>query len=107
MSKVFIIKNQDDFYLTRQNEWNNGSEAALLFKTPHHDIALNTLIELNSKDIHLRGVIMEVETSDKGLPIVEVIAQAQMSFEQDSGLTSDTMQDPEIPANNDGENLQD
>lgn len=68
---VFVIRNQHGLYLTRQNEWVDGHDAAPLFKTPFRDVALNTLIELNARDIELRGVIMEAEVNDKGLPLVE------------------------------------
>lgn len=67
---VFVIRNQHGLYLTRQNEWVDGHDPAPLFKTPFRDVALNTLIEVNAKDIELRGVITEVEVNDKGLPRV-------------------------------------
>jgi len=67
---VFVIQNQHGYYLTRQNEWNDGHDAAALFKTPYRDIALNTLIELNAKDIELRGNIVSVALNEKGVPIV-------------------------------------
>jgi hypothetical protein len=68
---VFVIRNQNGLYLTRHNEWQTGDEPATLFKTLHRDIALNTLIELNAKDIELRGAIVDVATDDKGLPHIE------------------------------------
>lgn len=67
---VFVIRNQHGLYLTRQNEWVYGHDPAPLFKTPFRDVALNTLIEVNAKDIELRGVIAEVEVNDRGLPRV-------------------------------------
>jgi len=67
---VFVIHNQHGLYLTRQNEWVDGHDPAPLFKAAFRDVALNTLIELNAKDIELRGVIIEVEVNDKGLPRV-------------------------------------
>jgi len=67
---VFVIRNQHGLYLTRQNEWVDGHDAAPLFKAAFRDMALNTLIELNAKDIELRGVLVEVEVNDKGLPKV-------------------------------------
>ena len=70
---VFVIQNQHGFYLTRQNEWNDGHEAAALFKSPYRDIALNTLIEMNAKDIELRGNIVSVALNEKGVPVVAPI----------------------------------
>lgn len=81
MSILFVIKNQDELYLTKQSEWEDGRDANQLFKSPHHDIALNTLIEVNSKDITLRGEIISVDSNAKGLPVVEVTAQAQLTME--------------------------
>lgn len=78
MSKLFVIRNQDNLYLSKQGEWLNGSEVQPLFRTPHHDIALNTMIEHNAKDISLRGDILNVDSTEKGQPIVEVLAQAQL-----------------------------
>ena len=78
MSNLFVIRNQGNLYLSKQGEWLNGGEVQPLFRTPHHDIALNTLIEHNAKDISLRCDILSVEGTDKGQPIVEVLAQAQL-----------------------------
>ncbi len=80
MNQLFIIRNQGNFYLTRQEEWHNGNEPAALFKTPHYDIALNTLIEMNTKHFALRAEVMAVEANARGVPIVEVLAQAQMEL---------------------------
>lgn len=74
MGQVFVIRNQDGLYLTKQQQWHNGEEANLLFKSTHHDVALNTLIEANAKDFTLRLEIIQIETNEKGLPLVEVTA---------------------------------
>lgn len=73
MATTFVIRNQDGHYLTKKEAlWLDGSEANYLFKTPHEDIALNTLIETNSQQIHIRGEIVEVDTDKKGMPVVEI-----------------------------------
>ncbi|MEM8593582.1 MAG: hypothetical protein AAGF06_02025, partial [Pseudomonadota bacterium] len=73
MPKVFVIQNKDGHYLTKKNDyWLDGSEPNVLFKTPHHDVALNTLIEFNSKHIDVRAEILEVDSTQKGLPVVEI-----------------------------------
>lgn len=74
MRQVFVIRNQDGLYLTKQHEWHTGDEANLLFKSDHHDVALNTLIEINAKDFTLRLEIIAVETNEKGIPLVDVQA---------------------------------
>ena len=96
MSKLFVIRNQNNLYLSKQNEWLDGNDVKPLFKTPHHDIALNTLIEHNSKDITLRGDILSVESTEKGLPIVEVLAQPQLTLE----TLAPSAQEPEPQAEN-------
>ena len=73
MPAVFIIRNQDGHYLTKKSlHWLDGSEPQYLFKTSHEDVALNTLIEYNSKQIDVRAEVVSVETNAKGLPVVEV-----------------------------------
>lgn len=68
--KIYIIKNQDESILGKDLEWLDGSDATLVFNTPHRDIALNQLIELNAKDISLRAQIVDCEADKKGLPIL-------------------------------------
>ena len=85
---VFVIRNQHGLYLTRQNEWVDGHDAAPLFKAAFRDMALNTLIELNAKDIELRGVIVEVEVNEKGLP---KITAGDTSQAGDAGSSPDDL----------------
>jgi hypothetical protein len=86
---VFVIRNQHGLYLTRQNEWVDGHDAAPLFKTPFRDVALNTLIELNAKDIELRGVITEAEVNEKGLPLVTPADVSATDSAADGALAED------------------
>ena len=85
---VFVIRNQHGLYLTRQNEWVDGYDASPLFKAAFRDIALNTLIELNAKDIELRGTLVEVEVNEKGWPRV-------VPAEQPEATTPDGMAMPQ------------
>ena len=73
---VFVIRNHLEQYLNKQSQWVSGKEAQSLYRSDFHDEALNTLIEVNQKDISLRGSILEVELGDKKKPIVEVSEQA-------------------------------
>ncbi|NRB40980.1 MAG: hypothetical protein HRU20_21340 [Pseudomonadales bacterium] len=73
---VFVIRNQIDQYLNKQSQWISGKEAQLLYRSDFHDEALNTLIEVNAKEINLRGKIIEVELGDKKKPIIEVSQNA-------------------------------
>jgi hypothetical protein len=65
---VFILQNQQEQFLTKSLEWLNGCEKSQLFKTPHRDIALNQLMELNAKDVQLRVKIISCELDKSGNP---------------------------------------
>ncbi len=68
MKRLFVIQNQRQQYLSKDGLWLETTERTHFFKTENHDIALNTLIEANSKDIDLRLSIIEVQADNKGLP---------------------------------------
>jgi len=68
--KIYIIKNHNENVLGKAFEWLDRTTASLIFNTPHRDIALNQLIELNAKDINLRAQIVECEADKKGRPIM-------------------------------------
>jgi len=70
MAKAFVIRNQDGQYLTKKGEWVSGKEAKGLYHQAFSDQALNQLIEVNAKDIYLRGIIVELELCEKRRPIV-------------------------------------
>lgn len=65
---VFILQNQHQHYLNKSLEWVSGCETTQLFKTPHRDVALNQLMELNAKDILLRANIVSCELDHSGNP---------------------------------------
>ena len=70
MAKAFVIRNQDGQYLTKKSEWVSGKEAIGLYHQAHHDQALNQLIEVNAKDLYLRGSLIEWDWCEKRRPIV-------------------------------------
>jgi hypothetical protein len=70
MNPVFIITNQHQHLLGKQGQWLDADDVAHCFRTPHYDIALNQLIEANSREIDLRLNLMECPMDDKGLPLV-------------------------------------
>lgn len=70
MTEAYVIRNQLGQYLTRKGEWVSGRDTSVLFHQPWFDQALNHLIEINSKDIELRGKVVELALDDKGRPIV-------------------------------------
>ncbi len=67
---LYIIENDREQFLTKTLEWDYGCKADELFKTPHRDVALNQLIELNTRDIGLRAHLLECEADGGGRPLM-------------------------------------
>lgn len=67
---LYILQNQYGQYLTKQEEWSDGGDRDQLYRTPNRDEALNLLIEINAKDIELRGRIIDCEGDTKGRPVL-------------------------------------
>lgn len=97
MSKLFVIRNQEQHYLSRDNCWVDGSEPQRLFRSPHQDAALNELFEATLHDPALRGEVLACGADAQGLPEVEVlnpiIAPAPALAPDDA--ESEPRQDPE------------
>ena len=72
MNEVYVIRNQDGLYASKQGEWVDGSDKSVVSFVKYRDQAVNTLVELNSKDFELRGDIIGVELNDKKRPQVVV-----------------------------------
>lgn len=70
MNEAFVIRNQLGHYWGKKKCWVDGSRAKKVMLCKHEDEGLNLLVELSSKDIDLRGEVMPVETSEKGIPVV-------------------------------------
>ncbi len=71
MTDIFVIRNQLGHYWGKAKLWVDGSEPKTIMKLKHSDEAINTLFELSSKDIELRGEIIEAELNKRGEPLVE------------------------------------
>ena len=71
MTDTFVIRNQLGHYWGKGKHWVDGSEPKTVMKLAHHDQAINTLVELSSKDIELRGEIVAAELNSRGEPKVE------------------------------------
>ncbi|MEP1470609.1 MAG: hypothetical protein ABJK20_11360 [Halieaceae bacterium] len=71
MTDIFVIRNQLGHYWGKGKQWVDGSEPKTVMKLKHNDEAVNTLVELSSRDIELRGEIIEVELNSRGEPKVE------------------------------------
>lgn len=87
--KIYIIKSHDESILGKDFDWLDGTNASLIFKTPHRDIALNQLIELNAKDINLRAQIIECEADKKGRPIMLLESAATTPSDSANTIPSD------------------
>lgn len=70
MSEAYVIRNQHGQYLSRRDDWLSGRDTAAVFWKPHYDEALNQLIELNAKDIHLRGKVVKLALSELKRPVI-------------------------------------
>lgn len=68
---LYLIQNQAGAYLDKQLNWCLIPDPNQLFRTPHRDVALNQLVELNARDISIRASVVSCEVNDKGLPIVD------------------------------------
>lgn len=71
MTEVFVIRNQHGHYWGKSKAWVDGSHPRLVLRTRYRDEAVNTLFELSSKDIGLRGDVLAVELSERGEPVIE------------------------------------
>lgn len=85
MTCVFVVKNHLGLYLSKQQEWVDGSDSHALYRTAHKDEAINTVFEVSSRDMYLRAEAMACECDDKGNPVVTVAASpAPIEEETDS-----------------------
>lgn len=74
MASVFVVKNQHGLYLSKQQEWVDGSDSHVLYRTLHKDEAINTVFEVSSRDIYLRAEVFACEDDEKGNPLVSIAA---------------------------------
>jgi hypothetical protein len=71
MTEVFVVRNQLGHYWGKSKTWVDGSTPKTVMRTPHQDEAINTLFELSSKDIALRGEVIAATLTERGEPDVE------------------------------------
>jgi len=89
MTDVFVIRNQLGHYWGKSKTWVDGSEARAVMRAKHEDEAINTLFELSSKDIDLRGEVVAAELSQRGEPIIET-SQIPLILEAEAGTEAET-----------------
>jgi hypothetical protein len=71
MTDVFVIRNQLGHYWGKSKAWVDGSQPRHVQRSQHRDEAVNTLFELSSKDIELRGEVLAAALSERGEPVIE------------------------------------
>lgn len=71
MTEIFVVRNQLGHYWGKSKAWVDGSAPRLVMRSQHEDDAINTLFELSSKDIELRGEVIASVLSERGDPVIE------------------------------------
>ena len=71
MTDVFVVRNQIGHYWGKAKIWVDGSNPRTVMRSRYEDEAINTLFELSSKDIGLRGEVLAVQLTERGEPIIE------------------------------------
>lgn len=71
MTDVFVVRNQLGHYWGKAKIWVDGSSPKSVLRTPYQDEAVNTLFELSSRDIELRGEVFPTTLSERGEPVIE------------------------------------
>jgi hypothetical protein len=72
--KLFVIQKHDTAVLRKDLDWTCDLTSNDIFYSPHRDIALNQLVELNAKQIDLRVNIIECEADANGRPVMQLNA---------------------------------
>ena len=68
---VYVVRNQLGHYWGKAKTWVDGSNPRAVMRSPHEDEAVNTLFELSSRDIALRGRVVAVQLNERGDPVIE------------------------------------
>lgn len=97
MTDVFVIRNQLGHYWGKSKTWVDGAEARAVMRTKHEDEAVNTLFELSSKDVELRGSVLATQLNERGEPVVEA-SQIPLSLETESGAAAGAATEAEAAA---------
>ncbi|MCG8315434.1 MAG: hypothetical protein MI976_19670 [Pseudomonadales bacterium] len=92
MVTAYVVCNQLGQYLTKKGEWCSGKDANQVFFKTHFDEALNQLFEVNTKDIELRGKVVEVEVEDKK-PVIVSYGPDPVQPELDNNASGPTQSD--------------
>tara|TARA_R110002110_G_scaffold91264_2_gene237494 strand:+ start:112628 stop:112975 length:348 start_codon:yes stop_codon:yes gene_type:complete len=97
MSEVFVIRNQLGHYWGKSKAWVDGGDARAVMRVKHQDEAVNTLVELGSKDYELRGEVIAAPLSEKGEPVIER-SQIPLELEETPEVESNAAETAQEPA---------
>ncbi len=86
MSKIYVVQSSDGHYYSKHQEWLTGKDANQIYFGKYKDEALNQLIDITLSDVNIRAKVVETILNERGLPVMEVIAQEDFSA---SGHTSE------------------
>lgn len=70
MKEVFVICNHHNQFLGKQGQWLDESEPVAAWRSPHRDVALNHMIEINARDIEQRLTLLQCPLNDKDIPLL-------------------------------------
>ncbi|MCB1841435.1 MAG: hypothetical protein KDI09_00600 [Halioglobus sp.] len=71
MTDVYVICNQHGHYWGKGKAWVDGRDPRAVMRCKHADEAVNTLFELSSKDVDLRGEVQPAALSERGEPVIK------------------------------------
>jgi hypothetical protein len=80
---LFILRDAVGNLLTKDLLWASDCAVTELFRTPHKDVALNQLLEINAGDVELRAQIVACEVDNKNRPIISRSALASNQARSD------------------------
>ncbi len=93
MTDVFVVRNQLGHYWGKAKTWVDGSSPRAVLRTKHQDEALNTLFELSSRDIELRGEVVQTVLCERGEPVIEpsqipLLNETEADADESEGATA-------------------
>ena len=76
-----MLQRHDKAILSKDLDWTCDVTSNDIFYSPHRDIVLNQLVELNSKQIDLRVNVIECEADANGRPVMQLEAENASQIE--------------------------
>ena len=91
MSKIYVVQSADGHYYSKHQEWLTGKDANQIYFGKYKDEALNQLIDITLNDVNVRAKVVETLLNERGLPILEIIAQTDLNVSDgSSAINTDT-----------------